>query len=99
MRVLVHLLPALQSSSLGRVYTGDTNVVVILLNNFDRQVKTVLEKRNNQSGVLKGEKRRGKKKLDPVQKQNIVEHLTRFLRVLPHYCCASSSHTHIGYSF
>ena len=30
-RVLVHLLHSLQSSSLGMVYTGDTDVVVILL--------------------------------------------------------------------
>ena len=33
-RVLVHLLHALQTSSLGMVYTGDTDVVVILLSNF-----------------------------------------------------------------
>lgn len=33
-RVLVHLLHALQYSSLGMVYTGDTDVVVILLCNF-----------------------------------------------------------------
>lgn len=33
-RVLVHLLHALQSSPLGMVYTGDTDVVVILLTNF-----------------------------------------------------------------
>lgn len=33
-RVLVHLLHALQSSSLGMVYTGDTDVVVIFLSNF-----------------------------------------------------------------
>ena len=32
--VLIHLLHALQSSSLGMVYTGDTDVVVILLSNF-----------------------------------------------------------------
>lgn len=33
-RVLVHLLHALQSSSLGMVYSGDTDVVVILMCNF-----------------------------------------------------------------
>lgn len=33
-RVLVHLLHALQTSTLGMVYTGDTDVVVILLSNF-----------------------------------------------------------------
>ena len=33
-RVLVHFLHALQSSSLGMVYTGDTDVVVLLLSNF-----------------------------------------------------------------
>lgn len=33
-RVLVHLLHALHSSSLGMVFTGDTDVVVILLSNF-----------------------------------------------------------------
>ena len=33
-RVLVHLLHALQTSSLGMVHTGDTDVVVILLSNF-----------------------------------------------------------------
>ena len=33
-RILVHLLHALQYSSLGMVYTGDTDVVVILLCNF-----------------------------------------------------------------
>lgn len=33
-RVLVHLLHALQSSLLGMVYTGDTDVVVILMSNF-----------------------------------------------------------------
>ena len=33
-RVLVHLLHALQRSSLGLVHTGDTDVVVILLTNF-----------------------------------------------------------------
>jgi hypothetical protein len=33
-RVLVHLLHALQTSTLGMVLTGDTDVVVILLSNF-----------------------------------------------------------------
>ena len=33
-RVLVYLLHALQTSSLGMVHTGDTDVVVILLSNF-----------------------------------------------------------------
>lgn len=33
-RVLVHLLHALQCSSLGMVHTGDTDVIVILLSNF-----------------------------------------------------------------
>lgn len=33
-RVLVHLLHALQTASVGMVYTGDTDVVVILLSNF-----------------------------------------------------------------
>lgn len=33
-RVLVHLLHALQTSLLGMVHTGDTDVVVILLCNF-----------------------------------------------------------------
>ena len=33
-RILVHLFNALQSSSLGMVHTGDTDVVVILLRNF-----------------------------------------------------------------
>ena len=33
-RVVVHLLHALQTSSLGMVHTGDTDVVVILLSNF-----------------------------------------------------------------
>ena len=33
-RVLVHLLHALQSPSLGMVYTGDTDVVIIFLSNF-----------------------------------------------------------------
>ena len=33
-RVLVHLLHALQSTSLGMVFTGDTDVIVILLSNF-----------------------------------------------------------------
>ena len=33
-RVIVHLLHALQTSSLGIVYTGDTDVAVILLSNF-----------------------------------------------------------------
>ena len=33
-RVIVHLLHALQTSSLGMVHTGDTDVVVILLSNF-----------------------------------------------------------------
>jgi len=33
-RVLVHLLYALQYTSLGMIYTGDTDVIVILLCNF-----------------------------------------------------------------
>jgi hypothetical protein len=33
-RVLVHILHALQSSSVGMIHTGDTNVVVILLSIF-----------------------------------------------------------------
>jgi hypothetical protein len=33
-RVLVHILHALQSSSVGMIHTGDTDVVVILLSNF-----------------------------------------------------------------
>ena len=33
-RVLVHLLHALQTSTLGMVFTGDTDIVVILLSNF-----------------------------------------------------------------
>ena len=33
-RVLFHLLQALQTLSLGMVYTGETYVVVILLDNF-----------------------------------------------------------------
>jgi len=33
-RVLIHLLHALRTSSLGMVHTGDTDVVVILLSNF-----------------------------------------------------------------
>ena len=33
-RVLVHLLHALQTSTLGMVHTGDTDVIVILLSNF-----------------------------------------------------------------
>ena len=33
-RVLVHLLHALQTASMGKVHTGDTDVVVILLSNF-----------------------------------------------------------------
>jgi hypothetical protein len=33
-RVIVHLLHALQTSSLGMVHTGDTDVVIILLSNF-----------------------------------------------------------------
>ncbi len=46
-RVLVHLLHALQYSSLGMVYTGDTDVVVILLCNF-HHIKVV----NPESEIL-----------------------------------------------
>ena len=35
-RVLIHILHALQFSPLGMVFTGDTDVVVILLSNFHR---------------------------------------------------------------
>ena len=33
-RVLVYLLHALQTVSIGKVHTGDTDVVVVLLSNF-----------------------------------------------------------------
>jgi hypothetical protein len=36
-RVIVHPLHALQTSSLGMVHTGDTDVVVILLSNFQHK--------------------------------------------------------------
>ena len=39
-RVLVHLLHVLQTSSLGMIYTGDTDVIVILLSNF-HHIKTL----------------------------------------------------------
>ncbi|XP_072181409.1 uncharacterized protein [Diadema setosum] len=57
----------------------------------EKQIRTVLNKKNPVTGVLGREKRGGNQKPEPEKRQKILEHLSKFPRVESHYCRSSST--------
>ncbi|XP_072168628.1 uncharacterized protein, partial [Diadema setosum] len=62
----------------------------------DRQVRTVLQKAQNMTGVLEGERRGGKRRDYKEKHDKVKAHLGRFPRVPSHYCRAHTSCTYVS---
>ena len=56
-----------------------------------RQVRTVIAKKQTNTGVLEGDKRGGCQNPQPNKRQKIKDHLSRFPHVESHYCRSSST--------
>lgn len=62
----------------------------------ERQVRTVLQKKESPTGVLGKERRGGVQRWDPGKRNAVLEHLNKFPRVESHYCRLNSKFQYVS---